>query len=203
MAQILKSYGATVNDRVIAEAVDTLRRGGIIVYPTDTMYALGCDALNKRAVERLCRVKGLDPEKNLLSVVCSGLSQAAEYARIDNAAYTVMKDSVPGPVTFILPSSTRLQRIFKGRRTVGVRIPDCATARALAAELGNPLLTTSVHIDDADAADAANPESLAMRYDSTADIVIDGGEGPLAQSAIIDITDPTDPVTIREHAALG
>jgi len=142
--KILKFYPGSVNERNIAEAVDIIRSGGIVIYPTDTLYALGCDALNNRAIERLCRIKGLDPARQMLSVVCEGLSQAAEYARIDNRAFRVLKEYLPGPFTFILPASTTLPKVFKGRKTVGVRIPDNDVARALAAGLGNPVLSASV-----------------------------------------------------------
>ena len=114
--KILTIYPNSVNQRHIDDAVEALRRGEIIVYPTDTFYALGADALNNRAVERLCRLKGINPDKNLLSVVCSGLSQAAEYARIDNRAFRLMKENLPGAFTFILPASSSLPKVFKSRK---------------------------------------------------------------------------------------
>lgn len=194
--KILKFYPGSVNGRNIAEAVEIIRDGGIVIYPTDTLYALGCDALNNRAIERLCCIKGLDPARQMLSVVCEGLSQAAEYARIDNRAFRILKEYLPGPFTFILPASTTLPKVFKGRKTVGVRIPDNDVARALAAELGNPVLSASVEADTAD--ELALPESLALIYANTVDAVLDNGEGRTEGSTIVDLTDSSAPEVIRE-----
>lgn len=198
--QVLRIYPNSINERHIAQAVDTLREGGLIVYPTDTVYAVGCDALNKRAIERLCRLKGLDPNKNLLSIVCGGLSQASEYVRIDNNAFRTVKNYLPGPYTFILPASTRLPKVFKDRKTVGLRVPDNAIATALAEALGNPLLTSSVELDDDNADDIVNAEALAVHYAPSVDLVIDGGDGSVTPSTIVDLTDASEPVVIREGA---
>lgn len=194
--EILNIYPGSVNDKYIARAAQILRDGGIICYPTDTVYALGCDALNQRAIEKICKIKGLNPEKNMLSIVCSGLSQASEYVRIDNAAYRIVKDFLPGPFTFVLPASTRLPKVFKGRKTVGLRIPDNDIATALADELGNPILTTS--IDVGDDWDSTNAESIAMCYDSDVSLTIDGGEGGTIPSTVVDLTDTDNPLVIRE-----
>lgn len=194
--KILKFYPGSVNSRNIDEAVDVLRDGGIVIYPTDSLYALGCDALNNRAIERLCRIKGLNPDKNLLSIVCASLSQAAEYARIDNKAFRILKNHLPGPFTFILSASTTLPKVFKGRKTVGVRIPDNDVARALAEALGNPVLSASVEAPNPD--DIALPESLALIYDNDADAILDYGEGMTIPSTIVDITDSSAPEIIRE-----
>lgn len=194
--KILKFYPGSVNERNIADAVDIIRSGGIVIYPTDTLYALGCDALNNRAIERLCRIKGLDPARQMLSVVCEGLSQAAEYARIDNRAFRVLKEYLPGPFTFILPASTTLPKVFKGRKTVGVRIPDNDVARALAAGLGNPVLSASV--EAATPEELALPEGLALIYANTVDAVLDNGEGRTEGSTIVDLTDSSAPEVIRE-----
>ncbi|MDE6288403.1 MAG: threonylcarbamoyl-AMP synthase [Muribaculaceae bacterium] len=183
----------------MATAVKTLQDGGIVIFPTDTLYALGCDALNNRAVERLCSVKGLNPEKHLLSIVCDGISMASEYARIDNKAFRILKGSLPGAYTFILPSSTRLPRAFKGRKSVGVRVPDNDVARELARALGHPLLTTSVEIDDE--AEVVEPASIAMHYDGRADIILDNGTGGTVPSTIVDITDAASPEVVRQGAA--
>ena len=117
----LRMYPSSLNDRYLDEAADTLLKGGIIIYPTDTLYALGCDALNNGAIERLCKVKGMNPQKQTLSIICDGLSMASEYARIDNEAFRILRANLPGPFTFILPASTTLPKVFKGRRTVGDR----------------------------------------------------------------------------------
>ena len=194
--KILTIYPGSVNARHIAEAVERLRAGAIICFPTDTVYALGCDALNQRAIESLCRLKGINPDKNQLSVVCSGLSQASEYVRIDNAAYRIVKEYLPGPYTFVLPASTKLPKVFKGRKTVGLRIPDNDIAVALAEELGNPILTTSVEVGDE--WDSTNAESLALCYGSDVSIVVDGGDGGTVPSTVVDLTDPSDPQVIRQ-----
>lgn len=200
--KILTIYPGSVNDRHIAEAVGVLRDGGIIIYPTDTLYAFGCDALNNRAIERLCHLKGLNPAKNLLSVVCSDISQAAEYARIDNHAFRILKQYLPGPFTFILPSSTTLPKVFKGRKSVGIRVPDNEIALALARELGNPLMTSSIPLDDfADTGyvEAVDPRSVALKYENEGEIelAIDGGEGSTEPSTVVDILDSTSPEIIR------
>ncbi|MDE6564808.1 MAG: threonylcarbamoyl-AMP synthase [Muribaculaceae bacterium] len=203
--KILTIYPNSVNQRHIDDAVEALRRGEIIVYPTDTFYALGADALNNRAVERLCRLKGINPDKNLLSVVCSGLSQAAEYARIDNRAFRLMKENLPGAFTFILPASSSLPKVFKSRKTVGVRVPDNAIACALAESLGNPVMSASVPLGDSDdaLAEASDPRALGLRYSGTPEVtlVIDGGDRGTEGSTIIDCLDSSAPEIIRQGAA--
>lgn len=196
--KILKNYGNSVNERHITEAVDALHDGHIIIYPTDTVYGMAVDALNKKAVERLCRLRNLDPERNILSIVCSNLSQASEYARIDNAAYNIVKDYIPGPYTFVLPAATRLSRIFKGRRTIGLRIPDNDIARALAEAMGNPLLTGSVDIYSEDPDAGCEPEALAMTYARDVAIVIDNGRSGSTASTVVDLTDTDNPTILRQ-----
>lgn len=196
--QILKTYGNSVNERTVDEVVDTLRGGGIVIYPTDTLYALGCDALNRRAVERLCRIKGLNPEKNLLSIVCGDLSQASEYAKIDNRAFGVLKACLPGPYTFLLPAGTRLPKAFRGRHSVGVRVPACDIATAIAAALGNPLMTASVDPDPDDELLVTMPDALALKYDNDVDLLVDGGEGGAEPSTVVDLTDSSTPVLVRQ-----
>ena len=195
---VLKFYGGTVNDRHIDTMVEALRRGEIVIYPTDTLYALGCDALNQRAIERLCRLKGLNPDKNLLSIVCADIAQAAEYARIDNRAFRILKEYLPGPFTFILPASTKLPKVFKGRKTVGVRIPDNAVATALAGALGGPLLTSSVGVPTEDPESVTDPDALALAYHNEVSVVADGGAGSAEPSTIVDLGDSSAPEVIRQ-----
>lgn len=190
--------GTQLNDRNIDRAVRALADGEIILYPTDTLYALGCDALNNRAVERLCRIKGINPDKQLLSVICSDISEASEYARIDNRAFRILKEYLPGPFTFILPASPRLPKVFKGRKSVGVRVPDNDVARALASGLGHPVLSTSVEI--ADDVEAAEPESIAMYYEDSATMIIDAGPGGVVPSTVVDLLDSSEPVIVRPGA---
>jgi tRNA threonylcarbamoyl adenosine modification protein (Sua5/YciO/YrdC/YwlC family) len=178
-----------------------MKDGQLIIYPTDTLYAIGCDALNNRAIERLCRIKGLNPEKQSLSVVCADISQASEYARIDNKAFKVLKDYLPGPYTFILPAATTLPKVFKGRKTVGVRIPDNDIARAIAEAMGNPVLTTSINVDVRAQEEYVDPISIAMHYEDSVDIMVDGGYGDLIPSTIVDLLDSGAPEVLREGKA--
>lgn len=191
-------YATSINERYIDEIVERLRRGDIIIFPTDTLYAVGCDALNNRAVERVCRLKGINPDKQRLAIVCADISQVSEFARVENDAFKIMKANLPGPFTFILPGSTKLARAFKGRREVGVRIPDNAIARRLAEELGNPLMSSSISWEDADPEELIQPENIGLRYDGQVDLFIDGGEGSATPSAIVDINDPSEPIILRE-----
>lgn len=193
-----RMYSSSINTRYLEEIVETLKRGGVIIYPTDTLYAIGCDALNNRAVERVCRLKGINPAKQRLSICCSGISQASEYAMISNTAFRLLKANLPGPFTFILPGSTKLSKAFKGRREVGVRVPDNEIAKALAEELGHPLLTASVEWDGANPDDIQRPESLEMKYANDADLLIDAGDSAGMPSAIVSLLDPDAPEVIRE-----
>lgn len=197
-ATILTMYESNPNESYLDLALQTLRDGGIIIYPTDTLYALGCDSLNPAAIEKICRIKGINPQKTHLSIICTDISMAAEYARIDNRSFKILKEYTPGPYTFLLPASSTLPKQFKGRKTVGVRIPDNRIARTLAEQLGRPILTTSVEIDPDDEFAHTMPDSIAMRYNDTADIVIDAGEGGATPSTIVDLTDSSNPEVIRQ-----
>lgn len=194
--QVLKVYPGQAVGRNMDAAAEALCRGEIVIYPTDTVYALGCDALNQRAIERLCRIKGLNPDKNQLSVICDSIAMAAEYARIDNTAFRMIKHNTPGAITFILSAATTLPKIFKGRKTVGIRIPDNDIARALATSLGHPVLTTSAETDDPD--DLRNAESVAMHYTNDAALAIDGGECGTEPGTVVDLTDPRAPQILRQ-----
>ena len=198
--KILKFYSGQLNDRNVNEAVETLRKGGVIIYPTDTLYALGCDALNNSAIQQLCRLKGIDPERRPLSIVCSSLSQAAEYVRIDNRSFGLIKEYLPGPFTFILPAAKTLPKVFKGRKNVGLRIPDNNVSQAIAEALGNPILSTSVEVDEDCRENATMPEALALRYAHDADLMIDNGEGSLEASTVVDLSDSSAPEIIRQGA---
>ena len=196
--RILKMYPTSINEKYVDAIVTALKDGSIIILPTDTLYAIACDALNNRAIERICKIKDLDPNRSTLSIVCSDISQASDYAKIDNKAFKVMKDYLPGPYTFILPASTSLPKVFKGRKTVGVRIPDNPIAEALAAALGNPLMTTSIDVDADAPFESVMPDSIAMRYGDNVDIIIDAGEGEIVPSTVVDITDSSQPEVLRE-----
>ena len=193
----LKIYEENPNATEIGKAVEVLREGGIVIYPTDTTYALGCDALNVRAVERICRIKGINPQKVNLSIICRELSWVSEYAKLNNLYFKLLKRNLPGAFTFILPTSSSLPKIYKNRKTVGVRIPDHAITLALVEALGNPLLTTSVSVDDEEPEYGTDPELIAERYESVADLIIDGGEGGTIPSTTVDCTGD-EPVVLRE-----
>ena len=193
----LKIYEENPSATEIGKAVEVLREGGIVIYPTDTIYALGCDALNVRAVERICRIKGINPQKVNLSIICRELSWVSEYAKLNNLYFKLLKRNLPGAFTFILPTSSSLPTIYKNRKTVGVRIPDHAITLALVEALGNPLLTTSVSVDDEEPEYGTDPELIAERYESVADLIIDGGEGGTIPSTTVDCTGD-EPVVLRE-----
>ena len=195
--KMLKIYPGSINSRFIDEAVEVIRDGGIVIYPTDTLYALGCDALNNKAVEKLCRLKGINPDKQQLSVVCASLSQAAEYAKIDNRAFAYLKEYLPGPFTFILPASSALPKVFKGRKTVGIRIPDNPITLALTEAVGGPLLSTSVAVDS-DIYNNVDPEAIAVAYNNMADLIIDGGDSIAEGSTVVSLLDSASPESIRE-----
>ncbi|MBQ9077052.1 MAG: threonylcarbamoyl-AMP synthase [Muribaculaceae bacterium] len=196
--RILKMYASSINDRYMEQIINSLRDGGIIIYPTDTLYAIGCDALNNQAIERICRLKGIDSRRTDLSITCSGISQAADYARIDNNIFRLLRDNLPGAFTFILPASSTLPKAFKGRRTVGIRIPDNEIAREIAARLGNPILTTSIQWDEDEPDDGREPQSIAMRYEDSVDILIDAGTGDITPSTVINCLDSSYPEIVRE-----
>lgn len=172
----LRMYPSSINERYLDEVADCLRAGGIIIYPTDTLYAVGCDALNNGAIERLCRIKGVNPQKQTLSVVCDGISMASEYARIDNEAFRILRRNMPGAFTFILPAATSLPKVFKGRKEVGIRVPDNQIAMAIAARLGHPILSSSLKVDDE--VPEFDAQELALAFEGQAELLIDdGGDG--------------------------
>ena len=191
---LIKIYPENPNPKEVGKVVATLRDGGLVVYPTDTVYAIGCDALNVRAVERICRIKGVNPQKSNLSIICYDLSNISEYAKVSNVAFKLMKKNLPGPFTFILPTSSELPKIYKNRKEVGIRVPDNNIVRTLVQELGNPLLTMSVHDEDEIIEYSTDPELIEEKYGNQVDIVIDGGYGGLEGSTVVDCT--TDDFTV-------
>lgn len=186
---LVKIYPENPNPREVDRVIKVLRDGGLIIYPTDTVYAIGCDALNVRAVERICKMKGVNPQKSNLSIICSDFSNLSEYARVSNAAYKLMKRNLPGPFTFILPTSSRLPKIYKDRKEVGVRVPDNNIILTLVRALGNPILTMSVHDDDEVVEYSTDPELIHEKYQQEVDLVIDGGYGALEASTVVSCLD--------------
>lgn len=186
---LLKIYPENPNPREINKVVDVLQDGGLIVYPTDTVYAIGCDALNVRAVEKICKLKNIDPRKSNLSIICSDMSNLSEYAKLSNQAFKLMKKNLPGPFTFILPTSHELPKIYKNKKEVGIRIPDNLIVQELVKQLGNPILTSSIRDDDDVLEYFTDPELIHEKYQHIADIVIDGGYGNLEPSTVVNCID--------------
>ena len=194
---LIKIYPDNPNSREIDKVVSVLSDGGTIIYPTDTLYAIGCDALNVRAVEKICALKGINPQKSNLSIICSDLSSISEYAKVDTPTFKLMKRNLPGPFTFILPTTSSLPKIYKNKKTVGIRVPDSNIVRQLAERLGNPILSTSVSQGNDEIEYLTDPELIHEKWSSIADIVIDGGPGGIEPSTVVDCTGE-EPVIIRQ-----
>ena len=193
---LIKLYEDSPNQREIDKVIEVLRNGGIVIYPTDTLYAFGCDALNVRAVEKICALKDINPQRNNLSIICYDLSDVSEYARIDTTTFKLMRKNLPGPFTFILNTTSTLPKIYKNRKTVGIRVPDNNIIRELVTQLGNPIMTTSVNGDeDEDTAYRTNPELIHEKWESVVDIVVDGGNGGLEPSTVVDCTGNSPEIT--------
>lgn len=187
--------------RKIDQVVETLRNGGVVIYPTDTVYGIGCDINNKKAVERIARLRGLDPGKALFSIICKDISEVSEYAaQIDNEVFRVMKSHLPGPFTFVLKANNRLPKVLKNRKeTIGIRICNNNIIQAMVEGLGNPILTASLKSDDQILEYFTDPRDIHEDFEKLVDIVIDGGPGGNVPSTIIDCTGDT-PVVQREGA---
>lgn len=185
---LVRLYNENPNRKEIDKIVDILRNGGIVIYPTDTVYALGCDALNVRAVEKVCKIKGLNPQKNNLSIICYDLSGVSEYAKMDNTMFKLLKKNLPGPFTFILNTTSSLPKIYKDRKTVGIRIPDNNIIRDIVNVLGNPVMTTSLKAHD-ETEYFTDPGLIEEQYGRDVDLVIDGGYGDIEASTIVDCTE--------------
>jgi tRNA threonylcarbamoyl adenosine modification protein (Sua5/YciO/YrdC/YwlC family) len=185
---LIKLYENNPNQKEIDRVVEIFKNGGIVIYPTDTVYAVGCDALNVRAVEQICKIKGINPQKANLSIICNDLSCISEYAKVNNAVFKLMKKNLPGPFTFILNATNNLPKIYKNRKEVGIRVPDNNIIRTLVQELGNPVLSTSVRDKDDILEYSTDPELIEEEYGTTVDAVIDGGYGGLEPSTIVDCT---------------
>ncbi|HHV84748.1 MAG TPA: threonylcarbamoyl-AMP synthase [Petrimonas sp.] len=194
---LLKIYNENPNPREIEKVVSVLKDGGIVVYPTDTLYGMGCDALNVRAVERICDLKGINPQKSNLSIICNNLSAISEYAKVDTPTFKLMKRNLPGPFTFILPTTSSLPKIYKNKKTVGIRIPDNAIIREIVGMLGNPVLSTSVKDEDEEIEYTTNPELIHEKWGEIAEIVIDGGIGGIEPSTVVDCTSD-EPLIVRQ-----
>lgn len=189
-------HGNTINERIVAQAVDILKNGGLIIYPTDTVYGLGCDITQKSAIERIYRVKGMAKQKPL-SFVCSDIKDISKYAKISTANYRDLRRYLPGPYTFILPGTREVPKtLLSKQKTVGVRIPDHPLTLAIVEALGNPIITTSVNISEQSF--ASDPQEFSEYYEGQVDLILDSGPTWAELSSVIDMTDDDQPVVIRE-----
>jgi len=198
MAEFIKIYQENPNPKEISRVVNVLKKGGLIIYPTDTVYGLGCDIMNVKALERIARIKGVKLEKANFSFVCHDLSNLSDYVKqIDTTTFKILKRALPGPYTFILPGSKSLPSVFKKKKTVGIRVPNNNIALEIVKELGNPIVSTSIYDEDEILEYTTDPELILEKWESRVDLVIDGGYGDNEPSTIIDFSEG-EPTVIRE-----
>jgi len=198
MAEFVKIYEDNPNPKEIAKVVAVLKKGGLIIYPTDTVYGLGCDITNNKALERVARIKGIKLEKANFSFVCHDLSNLSDYVKqIDTATFKVLKRALPGPYTFVLPGAKSLPNAFKKKKTVGIRVPNNNIALEIVKQLGNPIISTSIYDEDEILEYTTDPELILEKWDNLVDMVIDGGYGDNEPSTIIDFSGD-EPEVIRE-----
>ena len=198
MSQFLKIYPENPNEAAIKKVVDVLKNGGLIIYPTDTVYGLGCDIRNTKALERIAKIKGIKLEKANFSFVCHDLSNISDYTKqFDTGTFKILKRALPGPYTFILEGNNNLPKEFKKKSTVGIRVPNNAIAIEIVKQLGNPIVSTSIHDDDEILEYSTDPELIFEKWQNLVDMIIDGGYGDNVGSTIIDLTG-NNPVIIRE-----
>lgn len=196
---LIKIYPENPDERRIQQVIDVLKKGGVIVYPTDSVYSMGCDMTNKRAVEKMAQLKGVKLEEANFSLICYDLSNISEYTvQFGTNIYKMMKRALPGPYTFILNANKNIPKLFQSKKqTIGIRVPDNNIARTIVNKLGNPMLSTSVHDDDEILEYTTDPELIHERYDGQVDLVIDGGYGNNEASTVIDCTGET-PEIVRQ-----
>lgn len=198
MAELIRIYEENPNPKQIQRVVNALRDGAVIIYPTDTVYGLGCDITNTSALEKIAQLRGVKLEKANFSFICEDLSNLSDYVRqIDTQTFKILKRCLPGPYTFVLPGNNNLPSVFKKKKTVGIRIPDNTISRALVAGLGNPIISTSIRDEDEVIEYTTDPELIHEKWDKLVDIVIDGGYGDNIPSTVIDLTS-AEPEVIRE-----
>ena len=185
---IIKLYESNNKPNDIERIVNIIDEGGIIIYPTDTMYAMGCHGLKERSIEKICKIKDINPKKNNLSIICYDLSTISEYAKVDNATFKLMRRNLPGPFTFILNTCNSLPKIFRNRKEVGIRVPDNNIIRDIVKALGAPIMTTTLPLEDEDIEYITNPELIEDKFGNEVDLIIDGGIGGIEPSTIVDCT---------------
>ncbi len=188
-ATFLKIHPENPEISKIRQVAETLRQGGLVIYPTDTIYGLGCDIHNPKAIEQLARLKGVKADKADFSFICFDLSHLAEYAKVDTPTFKIMKKALPGPFTFILPASSSVPKgLHTKKKTVGIRVPDHSIPRLIVQELGNPIITTSIRDEDDILEYSTDPELIYEKYKDQVDIVVDGGYGRNVASTIVDFS---------------
>jgi len=198
MSQLIKIYPENPNPKTIQNVVDVLKDGGLVIYPTDTVYGLGCDITNVKALERIAKIKGIKLEKSNFSFICEDLSNLSDYVKqIDTTTFKILKRALPGPYTFILPGSKNLPNPFKKRKTVGIRVPDNSIILELVKVLGNPIVSTSIRDDDDILEYTTDPELIFEKWRNLVDVVIDGGYGDNEASTVIDLSGDM-PEIVRE-----
>ncbi len=198
MAQFIKIYEENPNPKAIKKVVEVLKRGGLIIYPTDTVYGLGCDITNTKALQRIAQIKGVKLDKANFSFICHDLSNLSDYVKqIDTTTFKILKRALPGPYTFILPGARTLPTAFKKKTTVGIRVPDNSIALEIVRELGNPIVSTSIHDEDEIIEYTTDPELILEKWGKLVDLVIDGGYGGNEASTVIDFS-KDEPVVVRE-----
>lgn len=195
---ILKLYPKNNRPEDLQRVVDLLNDGGILIYPTDTVYAIGCHALKERPIERICKLKNIDPRKHNLSIICYDLSNISEYAQVSNATFKLMKRNLPGPFTFILNANSRLPKIFRNRKEVGIRVPDNPIIREICRLLDAPILTTTLPLEKGEDIEyITDPELIDEKFGSVTDLIIDGGTGGIEPSTVINCCEEV-PEIVRE-----
>ncbi|WP_158728230.1 MULTISPECIES: L-threonylcarbamoyladenylate synthase [unclassified Flavobacterium] len=198
MAQFIKIYENNPNEAAIAKVVKTLRDGGLVIYPTDTVYGLGCDITNTKALERIAKIKGIKLDKANFSFICHDLSNLSDYVKqIDTPTFKILKRALPGPYTFILPGNNNLPKEFKKKTTVGIRVPNNSIVLEIVKQLGNPIVSTSIRDEDDVIEYTTDPELIFEKWQNLVDLVIDGGYGDNVGSSIIDLSGD-EPIVIRE-----
>lgn len=186
ITMIIKLYNKNNNIDTLQAIADVLNDGGIIIYPTDTMYAIGCHALKERPIERICKLKKIDPRKHHLSIICYDLSNISEYAKVSNNTFKLMKRNLPGPFTFILKADSRLPKIFRNRKEVGIRVPDNDIIREICKMIDAPILSTTLPLEEGEDLEyITDPELIHEKFGREADIVIDGGIGGIEPSTVV------------------
>jgi tRNA threonylcarbamoyl adenosine modification protein (Sua5/YciO/YrdC/YwlC family) len=198
MAYFIRIYEENPNPKEIEKVVAILKKGGLIIYPTDTVYGLGCDITHIKALERIAKIKNVKLEKSNFSFVCHDLSHLSDYVKqIDTSTFKILNRALPGPYTFILPGSNNLPNPFKKKKTVGIRVPNNNIAIDIVKQLGNPIISTSIHDEDEVLEYTTDPELILEKWDELVDLVIDGGYGDNQASTVIDLSEE-EPVVIRE-----